>query len=118
MKVSNISLTSAELGSIWASYMQESGSLPLLKYFLQKVEDTDVQPIVNKAVVFSEEHLNDLTSIFKSEGHEVPRGYSKEDVDVDAPKLYSDIFVLHFLKNLGKNGDHNTWKDLVRNPEK
>jgi hypothetical protein len=41
MKSHNIQLTSAEIGSLWSSYMMESAILPVLKYFTHTVGDSE-----------------------------------------------------------------------------
>jgi hypothetical protein len=38
------------------------------------------------------------TSIFKSVNFPIPKGFSEEDVNLDAKKLYSDVFILNYLK--------------------
>ncbi|WP_174733307.1 DUF3231 family protein [Mesobacillus harenae] len=104
MKEHNIKLTSAELGSLWASYMAESAALPLLKYFNRIVKDLEIKSIVEYALDKSAEHLTTLSGVFSDEKFDTPIGFSDEDVDIKAPRLYSDTYMLYFLRNLGKNG--------------
>ncbi len=104
MNEHNITLTSAELGALWASYMSESSTLPVLKYFNHTVEDLEVKSIIEKAVSLSQSHLNELTNIFQQESYPVPFGFSDEDVDLNAPRLYSDTFMLVLIRELGKAG--------------
>ncbi|WP_407271012.1 DUF3231 family protein [Radiobacillus sp. PE A8.2] len=100
----NIKLASSEIGSLWSSYMMESASLPVLQYFSEKVEDKEVKSVVQKALKMSEHHIKTLTDIFNDEKFPVPIGFSSEDVNVTAPRLFSDTYMLYFLRNLGEAG--------------
>ncbi|WP_162632680.1 DUF3231 family protein [Paraliobacillus zengyii] len=104
MKQPKINLTSSEIGALWASYMTESGAIPLLKYFLEKVEDKEVKSVLKIALNYSEEHILEVINIFNEENYPVPIGFTKAGVDLNAPRLYSDTYALYFLRNLGKAG--------------
>jgi hypothetical protein len=47
--IHNIQLTSSELACIWNAYVENSMLICVLSYFLEKVEDTEVQPILKFA---------------------------------------------------------------------
>ncbi|TXC91055.1 DUF3231 family protein [Metabacillus litoralis] len=104
MKNHHIQLTSAEIGVLWTSYITESATLPVLKYFNNIVEDIEIKQIIELAISKSTEHLISLTEIFTKENYPIPIGFSDEDVNVDAPRLFSDTYMLFFLRNLGKAG--------------
>ncbi|WP_088102062.1 DUF3231 family protein [Halalkalibacter urbisdiaboli] len=104
MKEHHINLTSAELGALWASYMSESATLPVLSYFNEIVEDAEIKRVIEFACEKSKEHLTTLTELFKQENYPVPLGFSDEDVNLNAPRLYSDTYMLYFVRNLGKAG--------------
>jgi hypothetical protein len=46
----NIALTSAEMATLWSTYLSDSLSVCTLKYFLEKVEDTEIRPILEYAL--------------------------------------------------------------------
>ncbi|MBP3949563.1 DUF3231 family protein [Bacillus suaedae] len=104
MKEHNIKLTAAEIGTLWSNYMQESSTIPMLKYFSKKVEDSEIKPLIDKVLKISMEHLDKLESFFKQENFPVPVGFSEKDVNLDAPRLFSDTFMLYFIRNMGKAG--------------
>ncbi|WP_158634008.1 DUF3231 family protein [Radiobacillus deserti] len=104
MKEHNIKLTSAEIGVLWATYMAESATIPILKYFKQKVEDKSIGEVIQLAYQYSSEHLTQVKEIFIQENYPVPIGFSDEDVHLQAPKLYSDTYMVAFIRNLGKAG--------------
>lgn len=103
--VGQVRLTSAEIAQLWAQYMNDSGSICMLSFFLEKAEDEEIKPIIDHALNLSRGHIDKLTSIFKEEKHVVPDGFKVEtDVNLQAPRLYSDTYVLNFIHMMSKIG--------------
>lgn len=100
----NIRLTSAEMGSLWASYMTESASVAVMKYFVKKVEDPEIKPLIEWALQLAEENTVKIRKIFSAENFPIPVGFSDTDVNVDAPRLYADTFFLYYLRNMAMYG--------------
>lgn len=92
-----IPLTSAEIAGLWTSYMNDSLSVCVMKYFLSKAEDEDVKPHLQSALQSSGQHLQNITYFFNQEGMPVPQGFTDNDVNINAPRLYSDAFTLFYL---------------------
>ncbi|WP_209124721.1 DUF3231 family protein [Alkalihalobacillus sp. BA299] len=97
-------LTSAELGNLWVSFMEDSMAICVLQYFLQKVEDEEVRPHIEDALQLSQDHIQKISMMFEQENVPIPHGFTKEDVDINAPRLYSDIFFLIYLYKAAKQG--------------
>jgi Protein of unknown function (DUF3231) len=105
IKRTDIKLTSAEITNLWATYMNDSGSICHLKYYLNTVEDTEIKSVIQYALDISQLHVNTITQIFTQEGYPVPHGFKlNEDVDVTAPRLFSDTYLLNNVNYLGKIG--------------
>lgn len=101
----NIRLTSAELGGLWTQYMNDSMAVCILTYFLEKVEDSEIKPIVEYALRLAEKHVGMITEIFKHEKCPIPIGFSKnDDVNINAPRLFSDVLILMYVKNMAMAG--------------
>ncbi|TVY08006.1 DUF3231 family protein [Paenibacillus cremeus] len=100
----NIKLTSAEIAELWSCYMTDSMAICVLSYFLNKVEDTQIKEVIEYALGLSQKHLVDVKAIMQGENFPIPKGFTMDDVNVNAPRLYSDTFFLIYLKNLGKLG--------------
>lgn len=93
-----VGLTSAEITSLWASYINDSAISCKFKFFLSKVEDEEIKPLLKKAFDIAQGNLNTLTEIFKKEKYPIPYGFKlDEDVDISAPRLYSDSYALNYL---------------------
>ncbi|MEH7549046.1 DUF3231 family protein [Neobacillus vireti] len=104
-KEKQIRLTAGEMGQLWLQYLNDSSSICVLTFFLEKVEDIEIKAIVESALELSKLHIQKITAILTEEKNVVPYGFSiKEDVDLNAPRLYSDSFVLNFINQMSKVG--------------
>lgn len=100
----NERLTSAELGKLWATYMGNSMSICILSYFLQHVDDPDIKKLVENALKLSKSFTSKTKDIFMKENYPVPTGFTEEDVNLDAPRLFKDEFYVHYIKYASKAG--------------
>ncbi|HZK54684.1 MAG TPA: DUF3231 family protein [Desulfosporosinus sp.] len=94
----NISLTSSEIGLIWRTYLCESMAKCYLSYFVEKSKDPDTRAVLKFALEGSRQHINDITDIFKGAKFPIPYGFTEEDFDVTAKKLFSDSFMLTYTR--------------------
>ncbi|CAN7511424.1 DUF3231 family protein [Paenibacillus sp. LjRoot153] len=103
---SNISekLTSAEMGKLWATYMGNSMSTCILSYYLQHVEDEEIKTLLENALNLCEEFMKTTKDIFLKENFPIPNGFSEEDVNLGAPRLFEDVYYVHYLKYVCKAG--------------
>ncbi|RDI45917.1 DUF3231 family protein [Falsibacillus pallidus] len=90
-------LTSPEITGLWQTYMQNSAMLCFLEYFQHHMEDEEIMPVLKGAVSFSKKCLDEIKEIFNSEKFPIPKGFSRKDVDFEAPRLYNDLFALSFI---------------------
>lgn len=100
-----IRLTSGEITQLVNQYMEDSASICSMSYFLEKVEDAEIKPVIEHSLQLSKEHIEKITAILAEEKHQVPHGFKvEEDVDLTAPRLYADSFVLSFIHQMGAIG--------------
>ncbi|UOR11400.1 DUF3231 family protein [Halobacillus amylolyticus] len=105
MAESRTKLTSSELASIWSGYMNDSLSKCVLSYFLKHVEDEEIRSVAQFTYDLSATHIEKLTAIFQNEGIPTPTGFTKEhDLNLNAPKLYTDMFMLSYINHMAKVG--------------
>ncbi len=100
----NIKLTAAEISQIWGAYQNATISKCFFQYFSSIVEDQDIKALVQHGLELSESHIEQLTAFFNNESYPVPQGFTDNDVNVGAPRLYSDSYILYYLHQLGKLG--------------
>lgn len=94
----NIPLTSAEVGKLWTTYEGNSMAACVLKYFLKNVEDVDIKSLLELALHNSKSYVQTIKEIFTKEKFPTPVAFTDEDVNLNAPRLYSDRFYLNYLK--------------------
>ncbi|MFZ3579870.1 DUF3231 family protein [Virgibacillus sp. DJP39] len=104
MEIHNTKLTSAEIGSLWSNYLGDTMGVCILQHFMDVVEDEDIQWLIAHALDFSQNHIEKVTSMFIDENYVIPRGFTKEDVKRNAPRLFSDTFMLNYIKHMAKGG--------------
>jgi hypothetical protein len=96
----NIPLTAAELSALWTQYMNDSVATCVNRYFLVKVEDEEVRPIIEWTLDTAKENISIMQEIFKKENFPIPIGFTDQDVNVKAQKLFSDTFKLSYLQHM------------------
>ncbi|MDT8862090.1 DUF3231 family protein [Alkalihalobacillus sp. MEB130] len=97
-------LTSSEIAALWSSFQNNSMAICVFKYFLENVEDQEIKAIVEYALHISEENLTLSEQILHDDQQPIPIGFKDEDVNPNAPRLYSDAFYLYYIKNMAKVG--------------
>lgn len=101
---SNEKLTSAEMGKLWVTYTGNSMAECVLSYYLKHTDDQTIKKVVENALNLSHTIVENIKEIFIQENFPLPIGYTEEDVNLDAPRLFSDEFYLHYLKYTCKAG--------------
>lgn len=102
--VSTIRLTSAEIAHLWVSYMHDTLGVCVMKYFYKIVEDPEIKPLIEYSLHLSEKHVKSIADYFGQEDIPVPVGFTDADVDLSAPRLFSDSFMLHYTHQMGQIG--------------
>lgn len=100
----NTQLTSAEIASLWMAYQNDSMSIQFINYALNHVKDEKVVSILEYALGLSQQHVEFMENLFIAEQIATPEGFSKDDVNLSAARLYTDDFFLVYIQNLGKLG--------------
>ncbi|WP_202080883.1 DUF3231 family protein [Caldalkalibacillus salinus] len=103
----NIRLTSSEIGTLWTTYMMETMSVCTLTYFLEKVEDVQIEENLKQALSMSKDHVQTIADIFHHENHPLPHGFTEDDVIPTAPRLFSDTYFLYYIHHMTKIALHN-----------
>ncbi|MBD8069361.1 DUF3231 family protein [Bacillus sp. PS06] len=100
----HISLTSAELANMWTTYLADTMAICVFKHFLEHIEDDEVKKLVTFAMELSEKHVHFLREIYTSENVQIPQGFTEEDVNLEAGRLFSDTFYVNYIKQMAKGG--------------
>jgi hypothetical protein len=100
----NVELTSAEISNLWISYQNDSMAICGIQFFLAHIEDTDIQSILEYALKISQEHIQKVKQVLMTENYPIPQGFTEHDLNLDAPRLFTDKFYLLYILNMGKFG--------------
>lgn len=104
MKQHNDRLTSSEIANLWTHYIRETMGICVIKYMLKTVKDPDIQKVFQTADEMSEKHINKLIDLFHQENFPVPKGFDKQDVNLDAPPIFTDVFCIYYIHTMTMYG--------------
>ena len=93
-------LTSGELSFLWGSYISDSMSVCMFTYLIQHIEDQNIKTLVENTLNYSQQSMTAVKGIFESEEIQVPHGFTADDVNLKAKRLFSDNFCLYYVKNM------------------
>ena len=70
------------------------------RYFLEKVEDEEVRPIIEWTLDTAKENVSIMKELFQKEDFPIPIGFTEQDVNPNAPRLFTDTFFLTYLRQM------------------
>jgi hypothetical protein len=76
--------------------MGDTMAICIYKYFLNIVENKEIKTILEYALQLSESHVMKSSEFLKGANFQVPIGFTEKDVNVNAPRLFSDQFLLFY----------------------
>jgi hypothetical protein len=98
------SLTVSEVSALWLQYTGDSMAICMYKYFLKIVEHKDIKEIVEISLKLSETHIAKIKKYLKDAHFQVPIGFTEADVNLNAPRLFSDQFILFYSYIMSLHG--------------
>jgi hypothetical protein len=96
--------TAVEMGKLWATYVGNSMSHKILQYFLKHIEEEDIKTLLENGLALTVDFMQTIEKFFKKEDFPIPVGFTQEDVNLGAPRLFEDQFYVHYLKYAAKAG--------------
>jgi hypothetical protein len=90
-------LTAPEISALWMQYLNDTLADCFNQYALAKLESSDIASVYEFASSIANDHIHHIKRYLTEEQFPIPNGFSDVDVDVGAPQLYSDEFLLHYL---------------------
>lgn len=97
-------LTTVEMGKLWATYMGNSMSSQILTYFLQHCDDEYIRTLLENGLALTKDFMQRIEKFYKKVNFPTPLGFTQDDVNLGAPRLYEDEFYAHYLKYAAKAG--------------
>ncbi|MGG1398950.1 DUF3231 family protein [Bacillus salipaludis] len=100
----NVRLTAPEIANIWSQYQNDTMAICVYKYMLEIVEDISIRPILEFSLSLAEGHITIIKDYFTKEKFPIPHGFTEADVNLSAPRLFSDEFFLSYTYIMSVNG--------------
>lgn len=101
----HVALTSSEIGNLWTQYMNDSLASCILRHSVEHATDEDLKQILHHAINLSESHLEKIKIFLTKEKFPIPKGFTiEDDVNISAPPLFSDTFLLVYMHVMTLHG--------------
>jgi hypothetical protein len=100
----NSKLSSSELANLWSQYVNDSLSRCMIRYFIHTVQDKDISAVLQFALELSESHLQKIKEFLTKENYPIPKGFTDEDVTLEAPPLFTDTYIIVFIQIMSIHG--------------
>lgn len=97
-------LTAPEVANIWSQYQADTMAICVYKYMLKIVEDVSIRSILEFSLDLAEVHIKKINQYFRDEKFTIPQGFTDDDVDLTAPRLFSDEVCLTYTYIMSVNG--------------
>lgn len=69
----------------------------MLLHFLATVEDKEIKNVIQTKLDAKENRIKQITSFFTKEGITTPVGFTDKDVNLKAPRLFTDVFMVEYI---------------------
>ena len=92
-----VELTSGEIANLWTQYMSDTMATCVLKHSIKNTQDKETRDILEFALSLSESHIEKIKHFFNEENFPIPKGFTQDDVNLDAPALFTDTFLLTYM---------------------
>ncbi|WP_299095224.1 DUF3231 family protein [uncultured Metabacillus sp.] len=102
MKEHQTKLSSVEISSLWGTYQSSTMIICGVKYFLETVEDVEIQTILEYTLDYCQKRIQTITQALNMENYPIPVGFTDQDVNLEAPRLFSDTMILLYMLNMGR----------------
>lgn len=97
-------LTATEMGKLWATYIGNTMAKCVLSFYLRHVDDPDIKVALEYALDLCNNNIQKIELFFQQADFPTPVGFTDSDVNLKAPRLFSDEFYLHYLRYSSKAG--------------
>ncbi|HZG56118.1 DUF3231 family protein [Paenibacillus sp.] len=98
----DLPLTGPEVGSLWMTYQKMTMLLQMMKHFAQTSETPGYHQFLAGQVGEIQSFAEEIRNIFTGDGIIIPVGFTDQDVDLDAPALYNDVFGVSWFRIMTK----------------
>jgi hypothetical protein len=84
--------------------MYDSLAICVFRFLLENVKDKNIREILEFALEFAESHIVKITEFLTQENFPIPKGFTEEDINLNAPPLFTDTFMLVYVHIMTLHG--------------
>jgi hypothetical protein len=92
-------LTAGEISYLWTTYQEESLEKWIITYFLQHINDKQTESVLKDSLQLANKRITFIEKEFQKEHYAIPIGFTNDDVNLQAPRLFSDELYLEYVLN-------------------
>ncbi|MDK8643335.1 DUF3231 family protein [Niallia taxi] len=96
----NNSISASEVGAIWQTYQEKTLIMRVLEYFIEKSDNLQARNILGGLWQELNFYVIEMEELFSEQGMVKPIGFTSEDINLTAPKLYDNGFDIMFIRVL------------------
>ncbi|WP_442599920.1 DUF3231 family protein [Neobacillus sp. D3-1R] len=104
MDTEKLKLTSSEIGSLWAEYINGTATDLINRYMYSIIEDEAIKAVFYDAIQTFEKQKKQIKTFFENEGFPVPIGFNEDDLYLGKKRLFTDEFCLNYLHIMSLHG--------------
>jgi len=93
-------ITSSEVGTLWATYREKTFILRVLEHLIPNADNEKAKQIMTDLHQNLSTYVEKIKTLFENEGAAIPIGFSSQDVNINAPKLFENGFDILFLRTI------------------
>lgn len=99
-----LKLTSSEIGTLWAQYINGTMTDVVNRYMVSIIDDEEIKCIFEDAISIFEKQKKQLVNFIEKEGFPIPIGFNDVDLNKGTKRLFTDIFCLNYLHIMTLHG--------------
>jgi len=96
----NVRLTASEIAQIWTTYMNYSMLTCVFRYFYEIAQEKEIKDLIKESLDRCEKRVIFSRDTIAQDNLSIPIGFTDRDVNIKAPALFSDIYLLFYLRNM------------------
>lgn len=93
-------ISASEVGTLWQTYLEKTLIMRILEYFIEKADDNEARNILGGLWQELNYFVKQMELIFEEQGMVKPVGFTSQDVNLEAPKLFDNGFDIMFIRIL------------------
>ncbi len=98
----HVPVSSSELATLWIVYQKKTMMLRVTEHFLTHVKDPEALEILQTFYDKESEFVTEFANTFRQEKAAVPVGFTENDVILQAPPLFDDVYSIMYLRTMMK----------------